>query len=121
MLLSVQNPPLLWETGFPGGASGKEPTCQCRRLKRCGFDPWVKKIPWRRAQKPTPVLLPGESHDQRSLAGYRPQGRKESDRAEETWQARVLWGLMFLSTFPALLLLDGRGHSFLTLEICGAV
>ena len=33
--------------GFPGGSSGKEPTCQCRRLKRHGFDPWVRKIPWR--------------------------------------------------------------------------
>ena len=32
--------------GFPGGASGKEPTCQCRRLKRHGFNPWVWKISW---------------------------------------------------------------------------
>ena len=40
--------------GFPGEASGKEPTCQCRRHKRCG------KIPWRRAWQPTPVFLPGE-------------------------------------------------------------
>ena len=30
---------------FPGGTSGKESTCQCRRLRRCGFDPWVRKIP----------------------------------------------------------------------------
>ena len=35
--------------GFSGGTSGKEPTCQCRRHKGCGFDPWVGKIPWRRA------------------------------------------------------------------------
>ena len=35
--------------GFPGGASGKEPACQCRRHKRCGFDPWVGKISWKRA------------------------------------------------------------------------
>ena len=47
--------------GFPGGASSKEPTCQCRRRKRHGFHPWVGKIPWRRAWQPTPVLLPGES------------------------------------------------------------
>ena len=47
--------------GFPGGTSGKEPTCQCRRRKRHGFDPWVGKISWRRAWQPTPVLLPGES------------------------------------------------------------
>ena len=58
--------------GFPGGASGKEPTCQCRRHKRHRFGPWVKKIPWRRVQQPTPVFLPGESHGQRSLAGYSP-------------------------------------------------
>ena len=35
--------------GFPGGPSGKEPDCQCRRHKRCRFNPWVGKIPWRRA------------------------------------------------------------------------
>ena len=45
----------LW--GFPGGTSGEEPACQCRRRKRCSFDPWVRKIPWRRAQQPTPVFL----------------------------------------------------------------
>ena len=59
---------------FPGGASGKEPSRQRRRHKRCGFVPWVEKIPWRRAWQPTPVLLPGESHGWRSLVGYSPQG-----------------------------------------------
>ena len=39
-------------TGFPDGSSGKEPTCQCRRCKRHGFDPWVRKISWRRAWQP---------------------------------------------------------------------
>ena len=48
---------------------GKEPTCQWRRLKRFRFDPWVRKISWRRAWQPTPVFLPGESHGQRSLEG----------------------------------------------------
>ena len=38
---------------FPGGASGKEPACQCRRFKRCSFNPSVRKIPWRRARQPT--------------------------------------------------------------------
>ena len=46
---------------LPGGASSQEPTCQCRRWQRPGFDPWVGKIPWRRAWQPTPVSLPGES------------------------------------------------------------
>ena len=40
---------------------------QCTRCRRCKFDPWVGKIPWRRAWQPTLVLLPGESHGQRSL------------------------------------------------------
>jgi len=58
-------------------ASGKEPTCQCRRHKRYRFSPWVGKIPWRgipwrREWQPTPVFLPGESHGQRSLMGYSP-------------------------------------------------
>ena len=71
--------------GFPGGASGKETACQCRRCKRGGFDPWVGRIPWRRAWQPTPVFLPGESHGQRSLADYSPQGHcKDSDMTEAT-------------------------------------
>ena len=43
------------KSGFPGGASGKGPTYQCRRPKRRRFHPWVRKTPWRRAQQPTPV------------------------------------------------------------------
>ena len=46
------------------------------------FDPWVGKIPWRRKWQPTPVVLPGESHGQRSLVGYSPWGRKEWDTTE---------------------------------------
>ena len=64
--------PHSWLMGFPGGASGKEPACQCRRHKRHGFEPWVGKIPWRRAWQPTPVFLPGESHEQGNLADYSP-------------------------------------------------
>ena len=54
--------------GFLGGASGKEPTCQCRRFKLLGFNPWIGKIPWRRAWQSTQVFLSGEFHGQRSLA-----------------------------------------------------
>ena len=46
------------------------------------FDPWVGKIPWRRKWQPTPVLLPGKSHGQRSLVGYSPWDHKESDTTE---------------------------------------
>ena len=42
-----------------GGASGTESTCHCRRWERCGFSPWVGKIPWRRKWQFTPVFLPG--------------------------------------------------------------
>ena len=59
---------LLW--GFPGGASGKELTYQSRRCNKHRFDSWIEKIPWRKAWQPTQVFLPGESHEQRSLAGY---------------------------------------------------
>ena len=52
---------------------------ECRRRR---FDPWVGKIPWRRERQPTPVSLHGESHGQRSLAGYSPWGGKESDTTE---------------------------------------
>ena len=75
--------------GFPGGARGKEPTCQCRRLKRPQYEPWIGKIPWRKAQKLNPVFLPGESHGQRSLAGYSPWGCRESNMTEATQHAHM--------------------------------
>ena len=68
----------------PGDASSKEPTFQCRRCKRHGFNPWVGKMPWKRARQPTPILLPGESHGHRSLVGYSLWGSKESDMPEVT-------------------------------------
>ena len=46
------------------------------------FSPWVRKIPQRRKWQPSLVFLPGESHGQRSLVGYNPWGRKESDTTE---------------------------------------
>ena len=63
--------------GFPGGISGKESACQCRRCKR--FDPWVGKMPWRRKWQPIPVFSPGKSHGQRSLWGYNLWGQKKLD------------------------------------------
>ena len=61
------------------GLSGKQSAYQCRRR---GFDPWVRKIVWRRKWQPILVFLPGKSHGQRSLAGYSPWGSKESDMIE---------------------------------------
>ena len=54
----------------------------CLQCGRPGFNPWVRQIPWRRKWQPTPVFLPGESHGRRSLVGYSPWGRKESDMTE---------------------------------------
>ena len=57
-----------------------------KRLPECGrpaFDPWIRKIPWRRKWQPTPVFLPGESHGWRSLVSYSPWGHKELDTTEQ--------------------------------------
>ena len=76
--------PTLWVNkrllffGLPRWCSGTESSCQCRRHKRRGFDPWVRKIPWRRKWQSTPVFLPGKSHGRRGLVGYHPWGHKES-------------------------------------------
>ena len=69
------------ERGFPGGASFSEPAYQCRRHNRCELHPWVGKVPWRRARRPTPVFLPEKSRGQRSLAGYSPC----LQRARQDW------------------------------------
>ena len=70
--------------GFPGGTSGKEPTCQCRRYKRCEFNPWVGKIPWHREWQPTLGFLPGKFRGQRSLVGYSPQ------RVGHNWVTEII-------------------------------
>ena len=99
----------MYTMGFPGGSSGKEFICQCRRHKRSGIDPWVRKIPWKRAWQPTPEFLPGESHGQSSLVGYGPKSHKESDVAEATQHAR-----MHARTSDSNL-----DHLFLILKIAG--
>ena len=64
---------------LPLWLSGKKATCQCRRHRS---NPWVGKIPWRKKWQHTPVFLTGESHEQRSLTGYRPW---ESQRVGHDW------------------------------------
>ena len=54
-----------------------------RKTQEMQVDPWVRKIPWRRAWLSTPVLLPGKFHGQRSLTGCRPWGHKELDMTEQ--------------------------------------
>ena len=91
--------PLIGDTvimSFPGGSSDKESTCQCRRLRRHWFDPWVGNIPWRRKWQPIPVFQPEKFHGQRSLAGYSPQGHKESDMTERLSTAQHSTALVSL-------------------------
>ena len=77
--------------GLPWWVSCKEPACQCRRCKKHGFDPWVRKTPWRRDRLPTPVFLgfPGGSAGEESAcnvedlgsipgSGRSPGGRHDS-------------------------------------------
>ena len=68
--------------GFPGDTSGKESACQ-RRRRETQVQSLCREDPLEEDMAPTPVFLPGESHGQRSLVGYCPQVRKESDTTEQ--------------------------------------
>ena len=76
---------------LPGDISGKEPAWQGRRCKRCGFDPWVSNISWRRVCQPNPAFFPRESLGERNLAGYTVHGVAQS-------QTQLKW----LSTYRCL-------------------
>ena len=65
--------------GIPDGLVCKESAYQSRRHKGHGFDPWVRKIPWRRAWQTTPIFLPIVSHGQKSLVGHSPWFQKVRD------------------------------------------
>ena len=67
------------ERGFSDGASGEEPICQCRRCKKCGLNPWVRKITWSSKWEPTPVFLLGKSH---GLVDHQSTRVAELDMAE---------------------------------------
>ena len=66
---------------LPWWLSSKEPACNAGR--RCGFSPWVGKVPWRRKWQPIPVFLPGKSYGQKSLVDYSLWGYKEGDMTEQ--------------------------------------
>ena len=92
--------------GFSGDASAGESACQSRRLKRCRFDPWARKIPWRREWQSATVILPGK----RSLVGYSPQGHKQSDMTQHThvhtpthFQCRSFSSISFSYSLPVIL------------------
>ena len=82
--------------GLPRWQSGKESVCQSRRHR---LDPQVRKIPSRRKWQTTAVFLPGKSHEQGSLAGYNPQGRKDSDMTEHSACIDINSVFFFLSSF----------------------
>ena len=63
--------------------SGKESARQCRNHKRCRFDPWVGKIPWRRKYQLAPIFFPEKFQGQRNLADYSWWGHKELDPTEQ--------------------------------------
>ena len=87
---------LLTICGLPWWLSGKESACQCRR--QCRFDPWVRKIHWRKKWQPTPVFVPGKSRGQKSLAVYSPWDHKRVRHDLVTKQltiCRKTWILRF--------------------------
>ena len=94
----------LWlvnNTGLPWRLSGKESACQC---KRCEFNPWVGTILCSKKWQPTPVSLPGKSHEQRRPAGY------------STWSfRRVAWRRQ---RHPTPVFLPGKPHGWRSLVGC---
>ena len=96
---------------FPGGSVDKEPACQCRRCRKHGINPWVRKIPWRRKWQPTPVFFPGKSHGQRSLVGCSPHGvvKSQTQLSEHTCTRKALYSVLssFSIRCPKLV----RNHS----------
>ena len=109
--------------GLPKWHSGKESTCQCRRYKRCEFDPQVRKVSWSRIWQPAPVFLPGKFLGQRSLVDYSPcDHRFGHDWSHTHWQFCLKRILSLAATWVALADLD-RSHSSntsFTDEILGA-
>ena len=98
--------------------SCKESSC---KFRTCSFDPWVGKIPWRRKWQPSPVFLPGESHGQRSRAGYSPWGCKGLDTTERL--STYAWTQVLLGEGVTHFPVSGSSPSlfFLTSSLLGSV
>ena len=95
---------LFWCRVSPWWCNSKESTCQCRRCKGFGFNPWVGKILWRR--QPTPVFLSGIFHGQRSLVGYSQWGCRQLDMTER------------LSTINHISMTLFLGSLFCSVDLC---
>ena len=87
----------------------------CLQCGQPGFDPWLGKIPWRRKCQPTPVVLPGESHGQRSLVGYSPWGRKESDTTEHE---HAWWVIVDLNCVSFKCITKWLSYTFVCVCVC---
>ena len=78
----------------------KKSPCQCRKCKRCKFNPWVRKTPWSRKWYSTPVFWPGKFHGQRNLVGYSPWGCKEHGGSTEhiinLWKINLEYRMGFI-------------------------
>ena len=99
-------------TTSTGGLMVKNPPANSGD-RRPGYDPWVRKIPWRTKWQPTPIFLPRKLHRQRSLAGHHPWGHKESD----------MTGQLSLHTGPPVVSKSSqcRASLFLKVNNCGVV
>ena len=84
---------------FPGGSDSKESAC---KVGRPGFNPWVRKISWRRAWQPIQYSCLENPHGQRSLAGCSPWGRIESDATERLSTAQHMWTNIYIICLPWL-------------------
>ena len=83
LLVQSRRVPADFRVLLPGGTSGEQSTCQCKRHKKCWFDPWVGKIPWRRKWQLTPVFLPGASPRTEEPGGLQSMG---SHRVRRDWK-----------------------------------
>ena len=83
---------------LPRWLNGKESICKCRR---CRFNPWVRKITWRRKLQPTPVFSPGKSPGQKSLEAYSTwchkrvrHDRVAKQQQEQSFDIPTTWSLL---------------------------
>ena len=88
----------------PWWLSGKASACQSRDIRHRGFDPWAKKVPWRRKWQPSPAFLPGKPYAKRSLAGLHSTGSQKVGHNLATEQqkfvSRIFSFVLFDLGFP---------------------
>ena len=97
--------------GFPGGAIRKESSCQYRRHKRCGFSPWVGKVPWRSKWQPTPSkFLPGELPWTEAPGGLQSIRSQSQTRLKRLGVTYINCGTDWLSDFESYWMKGERIH-----------